>query len=168
MYETNGSCIYYSEDIKVSLERTFVAIKPDGVERGIIGEVIKRFESRGLKLVGMKLMKLSNEKAQEHYGEHKGKPFFDGLVSFITAGPIVAMVWEGKGAIALCRSTIGATNPAQAAPGTIRGDLAVEIGRNVVHGSDGPESAKREIGIFFSESEICAEWPRAVDKWVSE
>jgi nucleoside-diphosphate kinase len=159
---------FHLEDIKVSVERTFVAIKPDGVERGLIGPIISRFESRGLKLVGMKLMKLTNEKAQEHYGEHKGKPFFDGLVSFITSGPIVAMVWEGKGAIALCRNVIGATNPNAAAPGSIRGDLAVEIGRNVVHGSDGPESAKREIGIFFSDSEICAEWPRSIDKWVSE
>lgn len=156
------------EDIKVSVERTFVAIKPDGVERGLIGKIIDRFESRGLKLVGMKLMKLSKEKAEEHYGEHKGKPFFDGLVSFITAGPIVAMVWEGKGAIAMARNTIGATNPAAANPGSIRGDFAVEIGRNVVHGSDGPDSAKREISIFFSEDELCAGWPRAVDKWVSE
>jgi len=152
----------------VSVERTFVAIKPDGVERGLIGKIIDRFESRGLKLVGMKLMKLSNEKAQEHYGEHKGKPFFDGLVSFITSGPIVAMVWEGKGAIALARNTIGATNPNASAPGSIRGDFAVEIGRNVVHGSDGPDSAKREIGIFFSDAELCAEWPRSIDKWVSE
>lgn len=166
MYET--SVTFHTEDIKVSVERTFVAIKPDGVERGLIGKIIDRFESRGLKLVGMKLMKLSSEKAQEHYGEHKGKPFFDGLVSFITAGPIVAMVWEGKGAITLCRNTIGATNPAASAPGSIRGDFAVEIGRNVVHGSDGPESAAREIGIFFKEEELCPSWPRAVDKWVSE
>jgi nucleoside-diphosphate kinase len=116
----------------------------------------------------MKLMKLSEAKAQEHYGEHKGKPFFDGLVKFITAGPIVAMVWEGKGAIAIARSTIGATNPAAANPGSIRGDFAVEIGRNVVHGSDGPESAQREIGIFFTSDELLPEWPRSVDKWVSE
>lgn len=152
----------------MSVERTFVAIKPDGVERGLIGKVIDRFESRGLKLVGMKLMKLSSAKAQEHYGEHKGKPFFDGLVGFITSGPIVAMVWEGKGAIALARNVIGATNPANANPGSIRGDLAVDIGRNVVHGSDGPDSAKREISIFFSEAELTPEWPRSVDKWVAE
>ncbi|MBX9669610.1 MAG: nucleoside-diphosphate kinase [Candidatus Obscuribacterales bacterium] len=152
----------------MSVERTFVAIKPDGVERGLIGKVIDRFESRGLKLVGMKLMKLSSAKAEEHYGEHKGKPFFDGLVGFITSGPIVAMVWEGKGAIALARNVIGATNPASANPGSIRGDLAVDIGRNVVHGSDGPDSAKREISIFFSEAELSPEWPRSVDKWVAE
>ena len=152
----------------MSVERTFVAIKPDGVERGLIGAIISRFENRGLKLVGMKLMKLSKEKAEEHYGEHKGKPFFDGLVSFITAGPIVAMVWEGKNAISLARNTIGATNPASSAPGTIRGDFAVEIGRNIVHGSDGPESAAREISIFFSDSELCPGWSRSIDKWVSE
>ncbi len=152
----------------MSVERTFVAIKPDGVERGLIGKVIDRFESRGLKLVGMKLMKLSAAKAEEHYGEHKGKPFFDGLVGFITSGPIVAMVWEGKGAIALARNVIGATNPANANPGSIRGDLAVDIGRNVVHGSDGPDSAKREISIFFSDLELSPEWPRSVDKWVAE
>ncbi len=149
-------------------ERTFVAVKPDGVERGLAGEIISRFERRGLKLVGMKLMKVSKAKAEEHYGEHKGKPFFDGLVSFITSGPIVAMVWEGKGAITLARNVIGATNPAQAAPGSIRGDLAVEIGRNMVHGSDGPESAAREIGIFFDKDELVEGWNRTIDKWVSE
>lgn len=152
----------------MSIERTFVAIKPDGVERGLIGEIVGRFENRGLKLVGMKLMKVSVEKAEEHYGEHKGKPFFDGLVGFITSGPIVAMVWEGENAIKLARNVIGATNPGDAAPGTIRGDLAVEIGRNVVHGSDGPDSAKREISIFFDQSEVLKEWPRSVDKWITE
>lgn len=152
----------------MSQERTFVAIKPDGVERGLIGEIIGRFEKRGLKLVGLKQMQVSVELAERHYGEHKGKPFFEGLVKFITSGPIVAMCWEGKGAIALARNVIGATNPAQAAPGTIRGDLAVEIGRNAVHGSDGPESAAREIGLFFKEEELLTKWDRAVDKWVCE
>jgi len=152
----------------VSQERTFVAIKPDGVERGLIGEIIGRFEKRGLKLVGLKLMRVSVDLAGRHYGEHKGKPFFDGLVKFITSGPIVAMVWEGKNAITLARNVIGATNPAQAAQGTIRGDLAVEIGRNAVHGSDGPESAAREIGLFFNEDELVNDWSRAVDCWINE
>lgn len=152
----------------MSQERTFVAIKPDGVERGLIGEIIGRFEKRGLKLVGLKLMRVSVDLAGRHYGEHKGKPFFDGLVKFITSGPIVAMVWEGKNAITLARNVIGATNPAQAAQGTIRGDLAVEIGRNAVHGSDGPESAAREIGLFFNEDELVNDWSRAVDCWINE
>lgn len=152
----------------MSQERTFVAIKPDGVERGLIGEIIGRFEKRGLKLVGLKLMRVSVDLAGRHYGEHKGKPFFDGLVKFITSGPIVAMVWEGKNAITLARNVIGATNPAQAAQGTIRGDLAVEIGRNAVHGSDGPESAAREIGLFFNEDELVNDWSRAVDVWINE
>ncbi len=152
----------------MSEERTFVAIKPDGVERGHIGEIIGRFEKRGLKLVGLKLMSVSTALAEEHYGEHKGKPFFDGLVKFITSGPVVATVWEGKNAISIARSVIGATNPKDSAPGTIRGDLAVDIGRNVVHGSDGPESAKREIGIFFKQDELLKDWQRTVQKWVTE
>ncbi len=152
----------------MALERTFVAVKPDGVQRGLVGNIITRFEQRGLKLVGMKLMKVSQAKAEEHYGEHKGKPFFNGLVEFITSGPIVAMVWEGTDAIKLCRNVIGATKPIEAAPGSIRGDLATDIGRNIVHGSDGPESAAREIGIFFSEDELLAGWKRNVDEWVNE
>ncbi len=150
------------------MERTFVAIKPDGVERGLIGEIISRFEKRGLKLVGMKQMHVSNELAERHYGEHKGKPFFPGLVGFITSGPIVAMVWEGKGAIALCRNVIGATSPAAAAMGTIRGDLALDISRNIVHGSDGPESAEREINLFFTKDELVSKWDRTIDKWICE
>jgi nucleoside-diphosphate kinase len=149
------------------VQRTFVAIKPDGVERGLIGEVISRFERRGLKLVGMKFMQVSKETAETHYGEHKGKPFYDGLVKYITSAPIVAMVWEGKDAAAIARSTIGATNPASAGPGTIRGDFAVEIGRNIVHGSDSPESGKREVGIFFQDSELVS-WARTVEKWITE
>ncbi|HEY9792956.1 MAG TPA: nucleoside-diphosphate kinase [Candidatus Obscuribacterales bacterium] len=150
------------------VQRTFVAIKPDGVERGLVGEVISRFERRGLKLVGMKMLNVPKEMAENHYGEHKGKPFYEGLVSYITSSPIVAMVLEGKDAVALARAVIGATNPANAAPGTIRGDLAVEIGRNIVHGSDSPESAKREIGIFFKENEHLKKWDRTLDKWISE
>lgn len=149
------------------LQRTFVAIKPDGVQRGLSGEIISRFERKGLKFVGMKFMQVTRELAESHYGEHKGKPFFEGLVSFITSGPIVAMVLEGKDAVSIARNIIGATNPSTAAPGTIRGDLALEIGRNMVHGSDSPESAKREIGIFFNENEL-SDWNRTVQCWVSE
>jgi nucleoside-diphosphate kinase len=152
----------------VADERTFVAIKPDGVERGLVGEIIHRFERRGLKLVGMKLMKTPTATAEEHYGEHKGKPFYEGLVGFITSGPIVAMVFEGKNAVALARQVIGATNPGEAAPGTVRGDLAVDIGRNLVHGSDSPTSATREIGIFFKEEEQVKDWQRTVQKWITE
>ncbi len=150
------------------VERTFVAVKPDGVQRGLVGEVISRFEARGLKLIGLKMLQVTPSLAEKHYGEHIGKPFFAGLVKFITSGPLVAMVWEGKGAITLARNVIGATNPANAAPGTIRGDLCVEIGRNVVHGSDGPESASREISIFFQDSELLSCWSRNIDTWVSE
>jgi len=149
------------------LQRTFVAIKPDGVQRGLIGEIVSRFERKGLKFVGMKFMQVTRELAENHYGEHKGKGFFEGLVSFITSGPIVAMVFEGKDAIVIARNLIGVTNPTASAPGTIRGDLALEIGRNMVHGSDSPESAKREIGIFFKDSEL-ADWTRTSQCWITE
>lgn len=152
----------------MSAERTFVAIKPDGVERKVIGEVIRRFESRGLKIVGLKLMKVTSERAEDHYGEHKGKPFYNGLVSYITSGPVVAMVLEGKKAISVARNVIGATNPADAAPGTIRGDLALEIGRNIVHGSDSPASAEREIKIFFKDDELINDWEPSLHKWIAE
>ncbi len=149
------------------MERTFVAIKPDAVQRGLIGEVIDRFEQRGFKLVGMKFMKVSNELAEKHYGEHKGKPFFGGLVSFITSAPIVAMVWEGKDAVDNIRKMMGKTNPKDADTGTIRGDLAIDIGRNAVHGSDSVESAKREISIFFKEEEL-VNWEPEIHKWIYE
>ena len=149
-------------------ERTFVAVKPDGLERSLVGEIIHRFERRGLKLVGLKLMKVAPKLAEEHYGEHKGKPFFDGLVKHITSGPIVAMVLQGKNAIALARHTIGATNPQDATPGSIRGDLAVDIGRNIVHGSDSPTSATREIKLFFTEDELLPAWQKSTDKWAWE
>ncbi len=152
----------------VAEERTFVAIKPDGVERGLVGEIIHRFERRGLKLVGLKLMKVATETAEQHYGEHKGKPFYAGLVGFITSGPIVAMVLEGKNAVSLARQVIGSTNPSEAAPGTIRGDLALDIGRNLVHGSDSLASAKREIAIFFSDEEQIKDWQKTIQRWVVE
>ena len=149
------------------MERTFLALKPDTVQRGLIGNVISRLEEKGFKLVAMKFMKVSNELAQKHYSEHKDKPFFNGLVSFITSGPIVAMVWEGKNVVSTVRKMMGKTNPLEAEEGTIRGDFAVDIGRNIVHGSDSLESAKREIGIFFSGNEII-DWKPEIQKWVYE
>ncbi|MCH8827002.1 MAG: nucleoside-diphosphate kinase [Chloroflexi bacterium] len=149
------------------MERTLVLLKPDSIQRGLAGEVISRLERRGLKFVAMKLMKVSEDLAHRHYGEHVGKPFFDGLVKFITSSPIVAMVVEGENAVEVVRNVIGATNPTQAGPGTIRGDLALTIGMNLVHGSDSPESARREIDIFFQPQEI-VEYSRNVDAWIIE
>jgi len=146
------------------MERSFVMVKPDGVQRGLVGEVISRLERRGLKLVAAKFMSVSRELAEQHYEAHKGKPFFPGLIDFITSGPVMAMVWEGPGAIATIRKTMGATNPANAEPGTIRGDLACDISGNIVHGSDGPESAAREIALWFGE--VGPSYNRAVDTWV--
>lgn len=135
----------------MAIERTYAMVKPDGVERGLVGEVVSRIEAKGFKLIDMKLMTIPRETAERHYGEHKGKPFFDGLVSFITSGPVVAMVVEGENAIAEWRKMMGATNPADATPGTLRGDFASTIDENVVHGSDAPATAEREIGIFFGD-----------------
>ena len=149
------------------MERTFVAIKPDGVQRGVIGEVISRLEHRGLKLVAIQMMQVDEELAGRHYGEHVDRPFFPGLVSFITSGPIVAMIWEATNAVALARQTMGATNPADAAPGTIRGDFGIDIGRNIIHGSDSPESATREIGLFFG-AEAGLDYSRSTDQWITE
>lgn len=150
------------------MERTFVAIKPDAVQRGLIGEIINRIEKRGFKIVAMKLVQLSEDKAKLHYKEHEGKPFFDKLVSFITSGPIVAIVVEGVNAVKTLRKTMGATNPQDAEPGTIRADFGHDLGRNIIHGSDSIESAKREISIFFEENEILTSWDRATDKWIIE
>ncbi len=149
------------------MERTFVAIKPDGVQRGVMGKVISRFEEKGFKLVAMKFMKVSNDLAEKPYGEHKGKPFLSGLVSFITSGPVLVMVWEGNGIIDTIRKMMGKTNPKDAEVGTIRGDLAIDIGRNIVHGSDGLESAKREISIFFKEEEL-VNWEPTIHRWIYE
>ena len=147
-------------------ERTLVLIKPDAVQRGLIGEIIGRFESRGLHPVALKLVKVSTAVAERHYEEHRERPFFGGLVEFITSSPVVAMVWEGPGAVALVRSMMGTTNPASSAPGTIRGDLAVSLAMNVVHGSDSPASAAREAAIFFSEDEL-VDWERSTAAWVN-
>lgn len=149
------------------MEQTLVLVKPDGVQRGLVGEIITRLERRGLKLIGMKFMQVSRELASTHYEAHVGKPFYEGLVNYITSSPIVAMVWEGKNGIQVVRTTMGATNAAEAAPGTIRGDFAVEIGRNLVHGSDGPESAAREVSLFFTSDELLT-WPRENDRWIRE
>ncbi len=149
------------------MQRTLILIKPDGVQRGLIGPIVERFERRGLKLVGMKFMQMSRELAERHYAIHQGKPFYDSLVNYITSGPIVAMAWEGKEAIAVARSTVGATNPVAAAPGTIRGDFGVEIGRNLVHGSDSPENGEQEVALFFNPAEL-VEWSRDVDGWIVE
>ena len=146
-------------------ERTLVLIKPDAVQRGLIGEVIGRLERRGLHPVGIKLMKVTTVMAETHYGEHRGKPFFAGLVEFITSSPVVAMVWEGPGAVALVRTMMGATNPQTSPPGTIRGDLAVSLAMNVIHGSDSPASAAREVAIFFSEPELL-DWESSGAGWI--
>ncbi|WP_249226919.1 nucleoside-diphosphate kinase [Alicyclobacillus mengziensis] len=139
-------------------------VKPDGVQRGLVGEVVSRFERKGLKLLGAKLMQVSNELAESHYAEHRERPFFNDLVSFITSSPVFAMVWEGENAISIARNMMGKTNPADAAPGTIRGDLGLTIGMNIVHGSDSPDSAAREIALWFNES--LADYERAVDVWL--
>lgn len=149
------------------MERTLVIIKPDAVQRGLIGEVLSRFEHRGLKIVGMKLIQIDEALARRHYSIHEGKPFFEGLIRYITSGPVVLMVMEGNRAIEVVRSTMGATNPVEAAPGTIRADYALEIGRNLVHGSDSPETAAREIGLYFDENEL-VDWKRDTDRWVFE
>ena len=146
-------------------ERTLVLIKPDAVQRGLIGEIIGRFERRGLHPVGLKLMDVTTAVAERHYEEHRDRPFFAGLVAFITSSPVVAMVWEGPGAVALIRSMMGATNPASSAPGTIRGDLAVSLAMNVIHGSDSAASAAREVAIFFSEDELIT-WESSPAVWV--
>ncbi|HLI49216.1 MAG TPA: nucleoside-diphosphate kinase [Chthonomonas sp.] len=136
------------------MERTFIMVKPDGVERRLVGEIVRRFEQKGLRLVGMKLLLPSRELAENHYAVHRERPFFQDLVNFITSGPVVAMVWEGPNAVRLARSLIGATNPLDAAPGTIRGDFATEITTNLVHGSDSVETAEKEIALWFRPEEL--------------
>ncbi len=151
----------------MSTEKTLILVKPDGVQRGLIGAIISRLEARGLRIAAMKMLQVSREMALKHYGVHEGKPFFDGLVSFITSGPVVAMVLEGRSAVEMARNTMGVTDPLRAQPGTVRGDLGVDIGRNLVHGSDSPETAAQEIALFFSEDEIMS-YSRDVDRWITE
>lgn len=149
------------------MERTLILVKPDGVQRNLIGEIISRFERRGLKLIGMKFMQMSQSLAEKHYAVHKERPFFNDLVAYITSGPIVAMVWEGNDAINAARATIGATKPVDASPGTIRGDFGMEIGRNLVHGSDSPENGLKEANLFFRADELVS-WKRDLERWIVE
>ncbi len=149
------------------MERTFVLVKPDGVQRGLIGEVTARLEKRGLKLVAAKFMQVSRSLAERHYAIHKGKPFYEGLVNYITSAPVMAMVWEGPGAVAAVRQTMGATRPTEAAPGTVRHDFALTIGRNLTHASDSVENGEAEIALWFKPEELVS-WSRPVDAWIFE
>jgi nucleoside-diphosphate kinase len=149
------------------MEKTFVFVKPDGVQRGLIGEIIARLEKRGLRLVGAKFIQVSQELAEEHYAIHKGKPFYDGLIKYVTAAPVMAMVWEGPNAIAAVRQTMGATRPTEASPGSVRHDFGLEVGRNITHASDSLENAETEIALWFKPEEILS-WSRAIDEWVFE
>lgn len=146
------------------MEKTFLMVKPDGVQRNLIGEIVGRFEKKGFQLVGAKLMLISNELAEQHYGEHKERPFFGELVDFITSGPVFAMVWEGENVIATARQMMGATNPKDSQPGTIRGDYAVIVGKNIIHGSDSSASAEREIALFFKEEELLS-YNKLINDW---
>lgn len=147
------------------MERTYLMVKPDGVQRGLIGEIVQRFEKKGFQLVGAKLMTITEDMAKEHYAEHDGKPFFPDLVNFITSGPVFAMVWQGQNVVSVCRQMMGTTNPKDALPGTIRGDYAVFMSKNIIHGSDSVESAEREIKIFFKPEEL-VEYNRAIAEWL--
>lgn len=147
------------------MEKTFLMVKPDGVQRGLIGEIVSRFEKKGFQLVAAKLMTIPNELAEEHYAEHREKPFFGELVQFITSGPVFAMVWQGENIVATARQMMGATNPVDAAPGTIRGDYGVQVGMNLIHGSDSKESAEREINLFFAEEEH-TKYEKTINTWI--
>ena len=151
--------------LSMELERTLVLVKPDGIQRGLSGEILRRLEATGMKIVGLKLMQVSDDLASRHYAEHEGKPFFNGLVSYIASSPIVAMCLEGPDAIAITRKLMGARNPGEAAPGTIRGDLGIDVSRNLIHGSANAEDAKRELALFFSNDELI-NYNRATDNWV--
>ena len=150
-----------------TVERTFLMIKPDAVQRNLIGEIVSRIENKGLKLVGGKLIQVPTELAEKHYSEHEGKPFYEKLISFITSAPVFAMVVEGEDAVAVSRHIIGSTNPSEAAPGTIRGDLGLTVGRNIIHGSDSVESAQREISLWFNSNEI-ADYTSPREDWLYE
>ncbi len=149
------------------MERSLIILKPDAVQRGLIGPILTRLEQRGLKLAGLKLMRIDDALANRHYAVHEGKPFFKGLVEYIVSGPVVVLVVTGKNVIAAVRNTVGATNPTQAAPGTIRGDFGVEIGRNLIHASDSPENGEKEIALFFQDNELVA-LDRSIDPWIYE
>ncbi|GMH16742.1 hypothetical protein Nepgr_018583 [Nepenthes gracilis] len=150
-----------------NVEETYIMVKPDGVQRGLVGEIVSRFEKKGFKLIGLKMYQCPKELAEEHYKDLKAKSFYPKLINYITSGPVVCMAWEGVGVVASARKLIGSTDPLQAEPGTIRGDLAVQTGRNVVHGSDSPENGKREIALWFKEGELC-QWTPAQAPWMRE
>ena len=149
------------------MERTLVLVKPDGVQRGLVGEVIKRLENRGLRLIAGKFIQVSRELAEEHYGIHKGKPFYGSLLNYITSAPVMAMVWDGPDAVTAVRQTMGATKPTEATPGSIRHDYGLDIGRNLTHASDSPENGEKEIALWFSKEELL-DWKRALDPWIKE
>lgn len=149
------------------MEKTFVLVKPDGVQRGLVGEIIARLERRGLRLTAAKFQQVSQELAEKHYAIHKGKPFYDSLIQYITSAPVMAMVWEGVDAIAAVRQTMGATKPTEAAPGSVRHDYGLMIGRNLTHASDGVETAASEISLWFSDNELVS-WERDTDRWIFE
>jgi len=149
------------------MEKTFVMIKPDGVQRSLVGEIVARFEKKGLILKAMKMITIQKALAEQHYEEHKGKGFYDSLISYITSGPVVAMIWEGDNAVEVARTMMGATDPAKSAPGTIRGDFGMFTGRNVIHGSDSPESARREINLFFNDYELQT-YDKVGQEWLYE
>ena len=149
------------------IERTYVMLKPDAVQRGLMGQIIARLEAKGLKPLAMKFMRIPKELAERHYGEHKGKSFFEPLISYIISGPVLCMAWEGDNAIQVCRTLMGKTNPQDAVPGTIRGDFGIQTGRNLIHGSDSTESAKREIELFFNDYEL-QKYDRCVEQWLYE
>ena len=149
------------------MERSLVILKPDAVQRGLIGPILLRLEQRGLKLAGLKMMRIDEGLARRHYAVHEGKPFFDGLVEYITSGPVIVAVVVGEGVIQMVRNTVGATNPANAAPGTIRGDFAVEVGRNLIHASDSAENGEHEVSLFFAANELL-DWKRSTDSWIYE
>jgi nucleoside-diphosphate kinase len=149
------------------VEKTLVLVKPDGVQRGLIGEIIARLERRGLRLVGAKFMQVSQDLAEEHYAIHKGKPFYEGLIQYITSAPVMAMVWEGPNAVAAVRQTMGATRPTEAAPGTVRHDYGLEVGRNLTHASDSPENGEIEVNLWFEPGELVS-WERDIDRWLFE
>ena len=149
------------------MEKTLVLVKPDGVQRGLVGEVIKRLENRGLRLIGGKFLQVSRELAEEHYGTHKGKAFYESLLDYITSAPVMAMAWDGPNAVAAVRQTMGATRPTEAAPGSIRHDFSLEIGRNLTHASDSPENGEKEVALWFSTDEL-VDWDQTISPWVLE
>lgn len=150
------------------MERSLIIFKPDAIQRGLAGPILTRLEQRGLKIIGLKLIRIDEQLARKHYAEHEGKPFFTGLVSYITSGPVIVLAAAGDNVIEMIRNMVGATNPLKAAPGTIRGDLAVSIGRNLIHASDKPETGEREVQLFFSDDELLGEFSRDTDRWIYE